>query len=87
MNLGSSPSFNVAWRGPGFDAGPPIVAGGAVWTVDIPGGVVYALSLTDGHVLFRSSLGGVAHFSTPASGGGRVYVAANDQIIAFALNP
>jgi outer membrane protein assembly factor BamB len=87
VKLGSSPSFNVAWRGPAFNAGPPIVAGGAVWTVDIAGGTLYSLSLGDGHVLFKSSLGGVAHFCTPASGGRRVYVAANDQVIAFALNP
>lgn len=83
----ASPSFKVLWRGPGFGAGPPIVTGGAVWTVDVSGGVLYAMSLSDGHVLSRSAIGQGAHFTTPTPGGGRVYVAANDRLLAFALNP
>ncbi len=86
VDLGAGPSFKELWRGPGFGAGPPIVTGGAVWTVDVSGGVLYALSLSDGHVIFKAVIGEVAHFTTPASGGGRVYVAANDRLLAFALN-
>ncbi len=42
VTLGSSPSFSVAWRGPTYFTGPPIVAGNAVWDVDVSHGKIYA---------------------------------------------
>jgi outer membrane protein assembly factor BamB len=77
-------SFQVAWRNTGFFAGPPIVTGSAVWTVDRSGTLhVYAL---DGRSLFSYNVGNAVHFTTPSSGAGEAVVAAGNQLIAFGLS-
>ncbi len=83
VRLESEASFTVAWTGPGFDAGPPIVAGGAVWTVDVNSGDLYAFDARSGRQRFRASLGSVTHFASPSAAGGRLYVAAERQVVAF----
>jgi outer membrane protein assembly factor BamB len=72
-----------AWHGPGFRAGPPIVAGGAVWTVDLDGGVLYALDARTGGVRFRGSIDDPAQFTTPTAAGGWIYVGGGDRVLAF----
>jgi hypothetical protein len=83
LRLEPGPSFRVAWRGPGFDAGPPIVAGGAVWSVDIGSATLHALQAVTGRELFIANLGSVTHFASPAASAGVVYVAALDHVVAF----
>jgi outer membrane protein assembly factor BamB len=72
-----------AWRGPGFRAGPPIVAGGAVWTVDLDGGALYALDARTGRVRFQAGIGEPAQFSTPTAADGSVYVGGGSRVLAF----
>ena len=84
VRVSSGPSFKVAWRAGGFDAGPPIVAGGAVWCVDIGSGRLLAFTLRTGHRVFQASVGGVAHFTSPTATAGRLYVAAEQHVVAFA---
>ncbi|HZD79670.1 MAG TPA: PQQ-binding-like beta-propeller repeat protein [Actinomycetota bacterium] len=84
LRLGSGPSFQVAWRGPSFDAGPPIVSGGAVWTVDLGSGDLVALDAGTGDQRSRQRLGAVVHFTAPAAGDGHVYVAATDRVVGVA---
>jgi outer membrane protein assembly factor BamB len=84
VRVTSGPAFDVAWRAKGFHAGSPVVAGGAVWTVDDDAGTLLAFDATDGHQVFSGSIGGVARFTSPAVGGGRLYVAATDHVVAFA---
>jgi outer membrane protein assembly factor BamB len=72
-----------AWRGPGFRAGPPIVAGGAVWTVDLDGGVLYALDARTGGVRFRGSIDHPAQFTTPTAAGPWIYVGGGNRVLAF----
>ncbi len=79
----AGPSFSVAWHTPSFEAGPPVVSGGAVWSVDTGSGDLIAFDATDGHEVFRTGLGTVTHFATPAAVGGRLYVAATDRVLAF----
>ncbi len=79
----SNTSFSVAWRGPGFNAGPPIVAGGAVWTIDISDGKLYGFDPHTGGVLFAYSVGSVAHFSGLSAGDGRLFVSAGNHIACF----
>lgn len=55
----ASPSFGSLWNNTSFDAGSPIVAGGAVWTIDQNSGMLYALDANDGTVVFKYLLGGV----------------------------
>jgi outer membrane protein assembly factor BamB len=79
----AAPGISVIWRGPRFDAGPPIVAGGILWAVDVGAGVLYGFDPATGATRVREQLGSVAHFSTPASDGARLYAAADRTIVAF----
>ena len=74
-------SFSVAWHSGSFFAGPPIVTGNAVWTID-RSGTLHVFTL-DGTEIFTFSLPGVVHFATPSGGAGEVFVAANNQLLAF----
>jgi outer membrane protein assembly factor BamB len=85
VKTGSNPSFSGVWNVTGFWAGPPIVAGGAVWTVDIDNSTLFAFSATNGNTLFKYPLGSVVHFESPTSGGGRLFVAAGNSICAFSI--
>jgi hypothetical protein len=78
-------SFTVNWSQTGFYAGPPIIAYGAVWVVDIGNGTLFALDEGTGHSLFHLGLGAVVHFTTPAAGEGFVVVAATNTIYCFQL--
>jgi hypothetical protein len=84
IRLTAGPAFTVAWRSSAFDAGPPVIAGGAVWTVDIGTGDLLAFDERTGAQVFKASLGAVAHFTSPAAADGRLYVAATDHVVAFA---
>lgn len=77
-------SFATAWKSDSFNAGPPIVAGGAIWTIDIDSATLFALAPDSGRVLATQSLGSVTHFATPSAGGGRLFAPADTEVIAFA---
>jgi outer membrane protein assembly factor BamB len=85
----TNPSFSIAWQQPGLAgqpaAGSPIVAGGAVWTIDIGHKILYAYDGATGAVRHQASLAGPVNFATPASGGGHIFVPDGPQIVAFAL--
>jgi hypothetical protein len=84
LRVTSGPSFKVAWRAGGFDAGPPILAGGVVWCVDVGSGRLLGLTPHTGRHVFESSVGQVTHFTSPTSAAGRLFVAAERRVIAFA---
>src|SRR5205085_10914205 len=82
----SGQSFSVAWHGPRFNAGPPVVTDSAVWTIDTGSVVLYGLSRQDGSVLFQSPTAPVSnppHFLTPAASGGRLFHSRGRSIVAF----
>ena len=68
-----------------LNAGPPIVTDGVVWTVDSNSGTLFGLSVSDGHQDYTFSLGSVEHFTGPAAGEGRLFVAATNVVESFAL--
>lgn len=76
-------SFTPLWRSATFDAGPPIVAGGLVWTVDLSNGVLVGLDGANGHELVRKQLEEVSHFASPSSARGCVFVPTLRTITAF----
>jgi hypothetical protein len=78
----SGNSFSTAWQA-GSSAGPPIVSGGVVWTIDT-GGTLHGYSPNTGAEVASADLGSVTHFATPAAGGGRLFAPADTQVIAFA---
>jgi outer membrane protein assembly factor BamB len=77
-------SFTTAWKSDSFNAGPPIVAGGAVWTIDIDSATLFGLAPDSGRLLATQSLGSVTHFATPSAAAGRLFAPADTQVIAFA---
>jgi len=78
----SGNSFSVAWKA-GSRPGPPIVSGGVVWTID-GDAVLHGFAADSGNPVTNVALGSVTHFPTPAAGGGRLFVPADTQVIAFA---
>ena len=80
----ASRSFSVAWRGPGFRAGPPIVAGGVVWAVDLDGGRLVGLDARSGRSSASVDIGDPPQFSTPSASGGRLYVSGGSSVLALA---
>jgi hypothetical protein len=78
----SGDSFSTAWKA-GGSAGAPILAGGAVWTID--DSTLHAYSAVTGASIASFDLGSqTTHFPSPAAGGGRLFAPAGDQIVAFA---
>jgi outer membrane protein assembly factor BamB len=84
LSIGTG-SFNTAWHTNNFDAGPPIVTGGVVWSIDLSSSTLYGFSAATGHQSYSFSLGSVVHFCTPSAGDGRIFVAADDHVLAFLL--
>jgi outer membrane protein assembly factor BamB len=75
-------SFSSAWKA-GGTAGPPILAGGAVWTID--GSTLHAYEAASGSSVASFDLGDqVTHFPSPGAGGGRLFAPAGNRIVAFA---
>jgi outer membrane protein assembly factor BamB len=82
LHIDNGPSFKVAWSSPNFFAGPPVVTGGMVLTMD-RSGTLYGFIVDTGDVIFKLTLGSVMHFTTPALSGGRIFVAADRKIISL----
>jgi hypothetical protein len=78
-------SFSVVWRGPSGNARPPVVSGGLVWSL-YPS-TLEAFSATTGAPAYQAAVSGVATFSTPSSGDGQIFVAANGGVRSFVLTP
>ncbi len=79
----SPPSLHELWRAPA-GGGPPVVAGGLVWSIG-QDGVLYGFDPATGAVRQRASVGAAAnHFPTPGVGDGLLLAAAADQVRAFA---
>lgn len=75
--------IDVAWKGPDFRAGPPIVAGGLAWSFDFERGVVWGLDRDSGAVRQKVLVGTGEHFASPSSSGGRMYVPVQRRLYAF----
>jgi hypothetical protein len=78
-------SFSSVWKTSGFDAGPPVVTGGIVWTVDISTATLEGFSVATGHEVFAFSLGSVVNFCPLSAGDGRLFVASGGGVEAWML--
>jgi len=93
----TAPSFSVCdstcaaagtWRAaPSLEFGPPIVAGGAVWVVDINGSGLYGFDASTGAQIYHSASFSVTHFSTPSEAGGQIFVSSLDVVRSFKVVP
>jgi polyvinyl alcohol dehydrogenase (cytochrome) len=75
-------SFQVRWHATTNATGPAVVGGGAVWSVGIQDGVLYALDPDTGATITSLTVGPVHHFATPTLSGGEVFVPVADGILA-----
>ena len=76
--------FDTAWTGGGGAGNTPILAYGRVWAIGggQPGALL-AYEPATGRQASRTSLNQVAPFASPSAAGGRLYVPAWNQVIAF----
>ncbi len=78
-------SVSLGWSGPATGrAGPPILAGGALWSVDWSNGTLYELNPSTGAAITTIALGTVPHFTSPSAALGLVLVGTNAGVTAFA---
>jgi outer membrane protein assembly factor BamB len=70
-------------------SGPPIYAGGLVWSassgVGTDNGTLYGLDPSTGATRFSAHVGGFEHFTTPSAGGGKLFVADGAMVTAFQI--
>ena len=81
----AGPSFSVAWRGPNFWATPPIVAGGAAWTLDTGGSGLYAFDLATGALRYQSPAISVNHFASPSESANTVFVPGSNRLLTYSM--
>ncbi len=75
--------LGVQWQAASGTPGPPITAGGLVWSID-QGGTLYGLDPSTGGTVQQVSVGGEAnHFPTPSVGDGLLLAPSTDQVYAF----
>jgi outer membrane protein assembly factor BamB len=90
LQIGSNPpTFTLAWSGPDATGQPtvgsPIVAAGAVWDIDLSGHL-FALDMATGATRFQTMMPvKPLHFAPLAYGGGQIYAATGDGVVAYQL--
>jgi hypothetical protein len=86
VTIDSATAVHRIWYQTSGGGSSPIVAGGLVWTLPMFGGTtLYGLSAATGAISSSLTLpAGTEHFATPASGDGRLFVGAGNQLAAFA---
>ncbi len=76
--------ISVLWRAAATSAkGPPVVGGGAVWSVAWSAATLYALDPSTGATLQSISTGSVPHFATPMLSGGMAFVGTLTGVVAI----
>jgi putative pyrroloquinoline-quinone binding quinoprotein len=78
----TSPSLGAQWQTSSGAHGPPITAGGLVWSIG--GSTLYGLDPANGATVWSVSVGGQAnHFPTPSVGDGLLLAPSTNQVSAF----
>jgi len=79
-------SMSLGWTGPSTSAtGPPILAGGALWSVDWGAAQLYALNPATGAELhgFPRAIDQTPHFAAPSAALGLILIGTDTGVIAF----
>jgi outer membrane protein assembly factor BamB len=80
----SPPGVRLLWNSR-TGGGPPIVAGGLIWTIS-QAGWLYGLDAATGHVRRQAPIGtGANHFPTPSVGAGLLLAPAGNRVVAFRI--
>jgi hypothetical protein len=84
-STGAPNTVNVLWHTATGAGGPPIVAGGLVWSIDTGNATLYGLDPATGGAVQSLPLGSEAnHFPTPTVADGLLLAPSSDQVHAFA---
>jgi polyvinyl alcohol dehydrogenase (cytochrome) len=75
--------LTAAWHHLSTFAGPPIVAGGVVWTMSA--GNLYGFNASTGTPIANVSVGSFSRFESPATAGGLIFVPTSSGLKAFNL--
>jgi outer membrane protein assembly factor BamB len=79
----SPPRLTPLWQATNGVGGPPIVAGGFVWSIGQNGELV-AFNRSNGAVVQQFALGSIAnHFPTPSVGAGRLFAPGSNRVFAY----
>lgn len=78
----ASGSISVTWHAPHPVLGSPISSAGTLWGIEAATATLYALDLSDGHVVYSVALGAAEHFGTPAATDGFVVAPAGSSVVA-----
>jgi outer membrane protein assembly factor BamB len=81
-----NPTFFGEWNTDSFTSSAPIVAGGAVWSIDTDNATLFALNPSSGKTLYSFNLENVVHFQTVASADGKIFAANQTQIVAISIS-
>lgn len=86
VQVGADGKLAVGWiTKSGVGGAPPVVGGGAVWSVNQDNGGLYALDPSTGATLASISLGAVPHFASPTLWNGIVLVGTMSGVVAVAV--
>lgn len=75
--------LRVLWQGPSGAVGPPVLAGGLVWSIGTSTGLLYGLDPATGALLVALPVGPVEHFATPTPALGLLVVPTSTGVVAF----
>lgn len=77
-------SMSLGWAGPStISAAPPILAGGALWSIDTARAKLYALNPSTGKTITTVTLTGVPHFASPSAALGLLLIGTNTGVTAL----
>jgi outer membrane protein assembly factor BamB len=74
IEVSSGGTITVGWRTATGAGGPPVVGGGAVWSLNIDQGKLYALDPKTGGALASLPVGDLPHFASPTLWQGQVFI-------------
>jgi outer membrane protein assembly factor BamB len=81
---GTPPGITSMWQTSTRSGGPPILAGGLVWTIDHANGTLYGLDPSTGNETQSFSVGSIANdFPTPTVADGLLLAVTTNQVHAF----
>jgi outer membrane protein assembly factor BamB len=80
---GGPPTMRLGWSATGFQAGPPIIAGGIVWD-ETRGGSLVGYRLSNGtRVVSKSTPSPVTSFPSLSASGSRLFVPEGSEVVSY----
>ncbi|MEO6821537.1 MAG: PQQ-binding-like beta-propeller repeat protein [Candidatus Nanopelagicales bacterium] len=74
ITITSDGRIQLQWKADPTVTGSPVIAGGWVYALDPPDGILDVLDAASGHLVQSIQVGAVTRFATPAISGGHLYV-------------